>query len=56
MVKFVVKGLNYTKIETDRTVQFWMLKKERKSSECGVWIDGLKTNDFNTMEKQRVRA
>ena len=27
MVKFVVKGLNYTKIETDRTVQFWMLKK-----------------------------
>jgi len=51
-MKIVIKGLNYTKKETKNTVQFWTLKKERKESECGVWIDGLKTNDFNMMEEK----
>ena len=54
MVKFVVKGLNYTKIETENTVQFWRLQKERKESQCGVWIDGLKVNDFSMLEAKKV--
>lgn len=54
-MRIITKGLDYTRVETDRTVQFWALKKERKRDKCGVWIDGIKTNNFRGTELRRVK-
>lgn len=47
-MRIITKGLDYTMIlyssknSIQETVMLWRLKKERKLSECGVWIDGKK--------------
>lgn len=45
-MRTVIKGLHHTKIiitskdSPQETVMYWVLKKPRKPSECGTWIDG----------------
>ncbi len=46
--KLVIKGLNYTRQITHNSiwgkevVQEWVLSRNRKPTECGVWADGQK--------------
>jgi len=54
-MRITIKGLNYTRVITHakgaflETIQFWRLKKNRKRSECGVWIDGEKVKSYEEM-------
>lgn len=47
-LRTITKALNYTEIVYRsknsflETVMVWILKKPRKPSECGTWIDGKK--------------
>jgi hypothetical protein len=57
-MKIVVKGMNYTEIRTSRskdptteTIQHWVLAKLRKPEDCGVWVDGKQTANYDTMGK-----
>jgi len=56
-MRLVIKGLNYTEVHTQRkgsyleTIRFWKLKRNRKSSECGVWRDGEQIHDFEDLKK-----
>jgi len=44
MTRVLIKGENYTEIRTynkdHETIQHWVLQRERKPEECGVWHNG----------------
>lgn len=52
-MRIIVRGVNYTEIETSRTIQFWARSKDRKPEDCGVWVDGEKVRGFDDMEDNR---
>ena len=58
-LKKVVRGMNYTEMVTSKgeseTVQHWLLKKMRKPSQCGVWVDGEKVKGYEDMNGSDVK-
>jgi len=57
-MKVVVKGMNYTEVRTSRkdgqeTIQHWIREKLRSPEDCGVWVDGIQTSNYDTMDKSR---
>ena len=57
-MRLVIKGIGHTEVHTHRkgefleTVQFWVLSKPRKPSECGVWKDGKKIKSYEEMVRE----
>jgi hypothetical protein len=58
-MKIIVRGVNYTEVRYinngQETIRHWIRQKHRKKEECGVWIDGVQTNDYTTMEKKEAK-
>lgn len=54
-MRLVIKFVLYTEVRTHKkgdfleTVQVWRLQKQRKPSECGVWLDGKKIKGYEQM-------
>jgi len=58
MKRIVTKGLNFTEMRIhgkdafQETVMVWILPRNRKPEDCGVWQDGEKVKGFEEMKQK----
>lgn len=45
----IVKGENYTEVQKRNSTQYIALQRNRKPKDCGVWVNGVKIQDWEHM-------